>query len=1705
MSSCEQTGNNSGNLSIPDPSGEGILRPEQNIPPISSKKEEDQFISPQEREAKRYRPMSSFARTVNKDEAEPELPHNKVKKDDTYLGQPPNSDGKLSIDIVSSDQHYSKNVDQIEINSNSSSKISKDINNVKNSPSKNDDSIDINTIPKIKIGNDIFVNSTRQVKNSSLEITTAAERKNDKIIKDTNVHELKNDSNVVVDTNRESIKRNIDTKVDGTGEFIKKNQRINAVEPTESVKISNEKNINAAAAFLSPKVLDSLNVDFKYDKKNENEIASNENKSEKLETPLDSTKQLEKDSISLDDPEDVSSKVEVNIASVDQLEKNELNISDAPEGKSKTEDIIPETKQVKKENININDSSETESKLEIGFDDTPQYYKIENEIKNTVSVEKELQEIKNAPEGDSKTLREISEETNRNSKFNEKDITLNAINSIGVSSPTVKQSEELQKTNQKYNITTPNSGELSENDYNIKDSLRNKDKADNFPAADSQLQGGNSNISFSASDGRLKSGSVTIQDIRKIKDSSEVVGAESKSGFKDNVSSGEVDAIIFNNIEKTEYNQNVFDKNYQLNNKNNANKNYIYEDQKTGFNSIQTNIDTTIALDSNKGKFDSETIRKNDVDVSSAINSPMGPPDQAEERYNYSNINNNGKKIKLSGDSVNANTFSSIDTTTDDIIETTIRPNDLKKFSSTENIIGKDNAAIINENIDYTDLSLPHAIVKNNIDFSKYAAEISTKDQILSAKDIKVNISGQENSDFDYTDFSGIVSRNIKISNSNTTKNYEFIPQEAHGFVSSTDTHEITKTDSSQMISGQYTSQVNYDNTVSNISKPDGTKSTSSIVGGKTITSFSNINFNNYKVNVLSNTSNKAYDSQIGLRTNIKLSASGSQSEAVEDFMVYSDFAREPSNYVSATNLITDPISAAPENTVNSSAIQSQQVAYTYYNISDFDSRPVPGTIITSTNSIPTSRQKLGTGGLKTSNTSPVNVVNDNNSTSATVTLSYDGTHQDVYDVNGNIIGAVYNNQENSNFNYDITNFGDRPIPTLIITTPDNAKTASDDSVTRQPIGIPGKKASSTYTTPGTTTVLNYSPINVVDDDNSTAATSYDGAHQDIYDKDGNVIGAVYNNQENSNFNYDASIDKKLEIIISGSGVSAIVSEKLDAETGLKINYSNYESDLATYSQVVKPNDRISVVNLNKFTGQERYNFIYDYSAGLLTGKTDDVNIFFRPKEGDIDGLIKNNAAPSRWADDGFKNPFYGFEKEFGETSYYQPSIKYTMKVSGGKLKLYNDSGNEVSGLYDNPAFGVSITDNNTKGLPISRDIYQRDSNSAASQLINNLSSSTGVTSFLSQASSIISNSTDLINVISGDVSKYPMQLNLNNDYANVLRRTLTTEIPSIGMSLARDFNLFGPKKGQDGLNGIADAITAVSDAVDTAGNIMNHPGAAIANAIRGQSSFIDVFGGTNDYVNFLTRGSVGNHGGFQNIYPKPAPNTDDYNIVTSYAVTTSQWSQDSGTSTDTSGLMSIFKDINKISVNTSGDIPENNFIGTHYEDKYGRNKIVSFIKEDLEKKNYDLKKLSNEVGGITGYATYKSLISQYESVDATTPYYEIRSNNNSAPKNIDIFNGKTEDIDALFKYNNRSRKNYLSVTQNFDKNVTDPHDIEQSININITVDNNYGGGRAAFVHKNKNTTFLLGLYPPFSTTLSEKTIHGNIARTIEPTATTFV
>lgn len=289
----------------------------------------------------------------------------------------------------------------------------------------------------------------------------------------------------------------------------------------------------------------------------------------------------------------------------------------------------------------------------------------------------------------------------------------------------------------------------------------------------------------------------------------------------------------------------------------------------------------------------------------------------------------------------------------------------------------------------------------------------------------------------------------------------------------------------------------------------------------------------------------------------------------------------------------------------------------------------------------------------------------------------------------------------------------------------------------------------------------------------------------------------------------------------------------------------------------------------------------------------------------------------------------------------------------------------------------------NEDNIIVSRDITPLEDNTFANQILANTFGATGIGSALTQISNIVNNITDVVDIFNSNTS---WSADLNNDYANILRRTATTDVPSIVMSLKQSFDIQGSGAQGQAIEGILDSIGNIDDLVTTSGNIMNHPGAAIANMLRGDGTLRDVFtGGREDNVNLFSQGTYGKQGG---LFPFGENRFEDYDINDSFAVGTSYWNVVSSDS--------VFGfDLNDIGITNQPDRPI-----------YNKDVILEKVKSNINVVN--INDLSDSLN-ITNGAVHKSLISAYQGI-----YEDVRTENGDfAKSNIsyDINDSRQDDI----------------------------------------------------------------------------------------------
>jgi len=671
MANCDNTSNDSGNLGVgpgvPNPNIDSeILKPEQNIPPRESYKLGENFLEPDNKAQKGIRTLGSFGTQKNKnendltlptgqrikneqeiqqaierrgkDEAEPQMPISSTSKIDEKITQIKDSETKKSVDIASTETRPNKNLNEISISSDSKLKELNSI-NIKSDSKKDEQEVLESENRDIKIGDQIDLVSSRQIKDSSITITGEKNFKKDEVVEDTNTHEKKDSPSMEVSG--------------ANGNQVKVENDINTTAPVVNDKFFNEKDLNVVDIFKNSKKDEVVNVHDSTGKKSESDLGPEEDHTLKFEMDIPST-------ISVN-------KTEEEIAGTIPTEKTEEEIADTT-STEKTEEEIADTTSTEKTEEEIADTTSTEKDLQ--------------EIADTISTEKDLQEIADTISTE-KDLQEIEEATASQGKPTDVQITTEASSSVNASPITILEAETGGSA-LSYNVNTPASEQIIENDYDTTSVLRNKDVADNSASrADSE-----GNVTFIDENGNVNT------TIRKIKDSTNTVSALASAGFNPTTTNGEIDTELYDNAVKVLYEDNVLSSNYSTNN--NANKNYEYE--------LNTNIKANREIESNEGLLEKETLKQETTtDTHSKIGDVLSDPDQRNERYDYTELENDGQVIKGSGDAIGARDFKSIDVSSDGIINQELYPNDPVNIPESANVIDKNISNIYHENFIYDD------------------------------------------------------------------------------------------------------------------------------------------------------------------------------------------------------------------------------------------------------------------------------------------------------------------------------------------------------------------------------------------------------------------------------------------------------------------------------------------------------------------------------------------------------------------------------------------------------------------------------------------------------------------------------------------------------------------------------------------------------------------------------------------------------------------------------------------------------------------------------------------------------------------------------------------------------------------------------------------------------------------------------------------
>jgi hypothetical protein len=392
---CENTGNNSGNLSqgpgVPDPNKETVVKPENNIPPRENAKQDELFTQPSDRPGKRIRTLGSFSKSHNKDEqgvqipfdqsgkgapelvepdrrdgkdeVEPELRDRSIHKEQEDIQQPSDSEEKISVEVQGPYDRNKKELNEVDIDADASKKTVDTV-SIPENESKDTQDIDINPTGEVKTLDEVVVSSQRVIKDASLDVDRDKERKDDVEVDADKTHSTKDE----VETGREA--------------------------PDKSPKVEEEFDDTSAEV------------------KSEVDATPDEDHEKKTEEEIPSVESEEKDEVEVEDRARINEKGEVEIDDADQTEKGEQEVD---------------------ETERINEKGEVEV---------------------------------------------IDENPPREDKPYPTEVNVEAGSNVDVSSPTVDASVESQKTNLNYEINTPDSGQILENDYDTSQSLRNKDKAD---------------------------------------------------------------------------------------------------------------------------------------------------------------------------------------------------------------------------------------------------------------------------------------------------------------------------------------------------------------------------------------------------------------------------------------------------------------------------------------------------------------------------------------------------------------------------------------------------------------------------------------------------------------------------------------------------------------------------------------------------------------------------------------------------------------------------------------------------------------------------------------------------------------------------------------------------------------------------------------------------------------------------------------------------------------------------------------------------------------------------------------------------------------------------------------------------------------------------------------------------------------------------
>ena len=1420
--SCDNSEDLDVDSGILDPNKEEILKPENNLPENRSSKDNVPYEAPPEREGKRYRPLGSFAHNpgkvlediplpqeqnlknaaeiyqpiskTGKDEAEPAFPDSHLNKDGDFIVQPEDSEEKISVTIESVDTRPNKNTSEVRIGETPSSKELTGI-ATPESTQKDIQSLDLSTRPEIKVGDTIIPASTRQAKGSAVEIGNTRKKKGD---------------TSVPETNNRVDKKGLEAAVDSDNRWIKTDAIVSAETESKSIKIDNENTIDAQVAFLSPKELEAFFVPDDKSTKDEKEVNPSVEFNVKSEVEFDSTEASSKSEQEVDAIKQQNQKDEVELDSASSTEKDEVELSEAKKGDIKNEEPIEETTSTKKSEVELGDtSSEKKDELELS-----------NVEENTSKGEKEISDESNREEKNfdelgpflqqnEKGLQEISEDSNREEKPNTNEIDTTASSTVGKDSIPVSDSEASQKTDYQYDIQTPMSGQINENNYNTAEPVRNKDIADADMAQNTadQIDAGK-NIDFTDEDGNIN------DTTRKIKDSSSQVTAESGAGFPLGTSDGIIDETLTNSKTK-EYDDDVFNVEYRT--ENNANTNYKYHDKNNDFDVIQSDLDVNQAVESNIGNFDKTTPRKDVAEnAPSNVGATGSAPDQYNERFDYDSTieSNDNRIIKGTGEGKGAlDTVVGSYTATDKDTNKELYPNDPVSLSKSGNRVNQENAEIVNENWKYDDSD-------SDSDRDVYTAQKYEYD----GQDVRISETSRNESVNESNAPGGIIQDRIEYAN---TEEYDGIKggrnEDERLPVKGADEATIEVLDEDTRPEEQLFTNLNFDDDYDRYRKlssnPDDER--------QNISAESFVSTDEARTHVFDGYDNqintKDIDTTIRVDGNITYTPSDISKVDVKQSSTPADDGLVDTTFIDVnnednTNLIypIDP-TEAEEGFGGRTTVS--------YRSDEFESR-------------------VGAENLKTDSSTPDDAI------------KYIGDESD----------KNFNHQSEANFDYanQVTvSYGKPSAEPLVLGADDFRKPGeAKDVYAGASTSIPAVDVDSTEVRAAL--VENFTEAVVA---KWEAQGTYIQNAQKALQEDASIItGTII--QETTNFSYGdyGTRDNKTD----GSTNTNITHENFAKEVkNNKIPESNTDlvPQLSTVSYINSDETHdfgsivVTTADSAVLNGQEVSNFNYDFT---------NIETYDWTHSGSR-VAIKNSG-------------FTAIQKRDDADISYEAN---TSNFSGVNTYDFNTFNGQVQTDFGANDFSFKLFEE----VSVSRDIVA-DENlpNMWEQLGFNTLNSSGFTGAVSAVSNIVNNISQLTQM----GGTFSGGFNLNNDYENVLRRFISTEIPSIGMTWKRDLDIQGSGGKVSGniAETLFDTLGVTADLAETAGNILNHPGAAFANMIRGESGIADIFtGGSDEDINIFVQGDSGRHGGYSGL----GSNTMDYDINDSWAMTTGQWNDESG------------------------------------------------------------------------------------------------------------------------------------------------------------------------------------------------------------------